>query len=243
MAAGCRIAVHLWSESRLTGTLTPVQHHFWHTQLSFGGVVIRMLIGSCLFLIGALKEKSAWYNSNIVLSLRVYQGHLMSVGNWKRMTNDLSPECFQNNICIDASLTLPWPPIPSKVLSIYWVLWAYLMYSKKVSQCDVMQTQSHFILPFHIGPTQGPIGWPTFPIRQLLKISKISWVMFSNFGHYRLWQLVLQVLLLLVTIQSALAVLTCQSSTKKSAHTVKIQCPHNSFLGGFFVFFVEHAVK
>lgn len=67
-----------------------------------------------------------------------------------------------------------------------------------------------------------------------VKISKIPWVMFSNFGHYRLWQLVLQVLLLLVTIQSALAVLTCQSSTKKSAHTVKIQCQHNSFLGGFF---------
>lgn len=74
-----------------------------------------------------------------------------------------------------------------------------------------------------------------------VKISKIPWVMFSNFGHYRLWQLVLQVLLLLVTIQSALAVLTCQSSTKKSAHTVKIQCQHNSFFGGGFV--VEHAVK
>lgn len=206
-----------------------------------------MLIGSCLFLTGALKEKSAWYNSNIVLSLRVYQGHLMCVGNWKRMTNDLSPECFQNNICIDASLTLPWPSIPSKVLSIYGI--SQLTVTEQcepisciVKKClSVMLCKHSLLLSFRFILDRFRSNMMAYISHNTtVKISKIPWVMFSNFGHYRLWQLVLQVLLLLVTIKSDLAVLTCQSSTKKSAHTVKIQCQHNSFFGGVFV---EHAVK
>lgn len=73
------------------------------------------------------------------------------------------------------------------------------------------------------------LSWPTFPIIQLLKYPRSLELCFQSLGHYRLWQLVLHALLLLVMIKSDVAVLTCQPSSKKTAHTVKIQCQHNSF--------------